>query len=439
MERWKVSRGLFVRVVVDHCKLIRVCLPPLDLSNFFNFGSAQEEANGTQQPVQEPFDLRALLGDSSAGLTDRELASAVTSLYTSFSTPALVPWSTETLLCTDFEDIEGASPDEFQQPLTGKMFPSLEPGVVGTSSTPTVVDARYDSFGAEPAFDDVDGTALNDQGMFGLPLFGGLPSGGPVNADVQKVKAADNYGPLSPSHAMRLAGTVSPMEATLDLFAFSGRTVEPVSQTASPRNLFLPQPTPMMSISSALPPHLTRKDSDANASSPPTPLVEVANDFDGQNPESGKAKKAASDKKKKPYGPTGTRKSSRPLLDADAPTMSKSYVAPGATTRKLIPAGFQKKLKLQSDDMGDATLPENMGTDVQQGLLDEIEEKRRRNCVAARESRKRKQDYQNGLKNEIRSWRSWAEQIQAKLKEAGLDHFLEDVVEFAPAPVDLDE
>ncbi|KAH8082293.1 hypothetical protein HD553DRAFT_69813 [Filobasidium floriforme] len=421
-----------------------------DYSAFFNFGNAQEEpdvAPPAPAPVDESFDLRALLGDANGEFSQAALASAVTSLYTSFSTPAVVPWSTQTQLCSDFEDIEQASPDM----VLGQMFPD-QTGVAGTTkpamSAPTTALGRFDSFGSEPAFDDVDGSALTEQGMFSLPLFGGMPSGAAAQAQSEKATATttgggDDFGPLSPSHAMRLAGTVSPQDATLDMFAANyagghyGNLSEPISQTASPRNLFLPTP-------SAIPPHMTRKTSDGQSSSPPSPLIEVEQDF-SRDAQSGKSRKPSltgsnNKTKKKPYaGPTGTRKSSRPLLDADAPTMTKTYAAPGSTTRKLIPAGFQKKLKLQSDVTGDAVLPESMGEDVQQGLLDEIEEKRRRNCVAARESRKRKADYQNGLKDECRGWRSWAEEVQAKLKAIGLEHVLEDVGAIIPAPMDLDE
>lgn len=455
-ERWKVSPRWRTRETSRTRWLILLHTDDADYSAFFNFGNAQEETDVQPcAPMDEPFDLRALLGDANGEFNQVALASAVTSLYTSFSTPAIAPWSTQTQLCSDFEDIEQASPD----PVFGQMFPDQSRPSAGTGSVnPTPIVARSDSFGSEPAFDDVDGTAIAEQGMFGLPLFGGMPSGvsagqtsseKPSEQPAQSIGGgADNYGPLSPSHAMRLAGTVSPHDATLDMFAatyagghFANFTSEPISQTASPRNLFLPTP---LASASALPPHMSRKTSDVQSSSPPSPLIEVEQDFP-RDAESGKARKpsltGSNDKnKKKPYaGPTGTRKSSRPLLDADAPTMTKSYVAPGATTRKLIPAGFQKKLKLQSDTMGDATLPETMGEDVQQGLLGEIEEKRRRNCVAARESRRRKQEYQNGLKDEIRGWRSWAEEVQAKLKAIGLEHVLEDVGAIVPEAMDLDE
>lgn len=406
----------------------------IDYSAFFNFG--EPDVQPPAPLADEPFDLQALLGETNGEYSQAALASAVTSLYTTFSTPAIAPWSTQTQLCSDFEDIEQASPD----PVFGQLFPDQTPAVNTYGSVvPTLLVGRSDSFGSEPAFDDVTGPAVVEQGMFGLPLFGGMPSGLPVQGGSEKPLEQQNgqgehYGPLSPEHAMRLAGTVSPQDATLDMFAATYGS----GGTASPRNLFLPMP-------SALPPHLSRKTSDEQSPSlPPSPLVEIDHDFT-RDAESGKSRKPSltgcnNKGKKKPYaGPTGTRKSSRPLLDADAPTMTKSYVAPGATTRKLIPAGFQKKLKLQSDTMGDAVLPETMGEDVQQGLLGEIEEKRRRNCVAARESRRRKQEYQNGLKDEIRGWRSWAEEVQAKLREMGLEHVLEGVGAVIPAPMDLEE
>jgi hypothetical protein len=62
--------------------------------------------------------------------------------------------------------------------------------------------------------------------------------------------------------------------------------------------------------------------------------------------------------------------------------------------------------------------------------LDEIEEKRRKNCLAARESRKRKMDYLNGLKGRIGEWEEWARMVQEMARRSGL--------ELPPTP-DLDE
>jgi hypothetical protein len=48
-------------------------------------------------------------------------------------------------------------------------------------------------------------------------------------------------------------------------------------------------------------------------------------------------------------------------------------------------------------------------------VLDEIDEKRRKNCLAARESRKRKMDYLNGLKGRIGEWEEWARNVESLL------------------------
>lgn len=363
-----------------------------DLSNFFNFDTTQEA----------PVDESAQLGNAQL---EQLLASAASTLLSSFDpTPALLPSSTLTASYSDFDD--DTSPE---MRAIGSMFPQLQRQ--NSQPQPAQPSSSFNVFGAEPAFDDVDSMTVGEHGLFGLPLFGGIPS-----AQNQSQEQARQL-------VMRIQNKQQPA-------ATAATASEP--KTASPREVFLPAP--------GVPSYL-RKDSGSTAASrspmlpPASPLVEVEEGDFSREPESGRAKKDAKDgKKRKPYG---SRRTSRPMVDADAPTLVKSYAAPGATTRKLIPAGFQKKLKLASDEMGDATLPGTMKEDEAQELMEEIDEKRRRNCVAARESRRRKVEYLTGLKDEIRGWRSFEEQMREKLRAAGMEDLLDGMT--VPGAMDLDE
>jgi hypothetical protein len=385
-----------------------------DYSAFFNFGANEV----VPEKQSDGFDLNSILGSTYSSTVQNTplIGSSSTSLYTSFSTPALVPSSTATQLHSDFDDVENASP-------AGPLFPSFSR--IASSSTQTglgkmgspLMMGGYHGFGAEPAFEDV---SLEEGGLFGLPLFGGIPSEQQQSEQTARVQQQQQQ---------------------------RGQDFGAEPRTASPKEMFLPVTNTPGTTLTALPTHLMRTGSLESLGSltPPSPLVELDGNF--RESEAGKSRKpslnpitaAGGGKKKKPYGPTGTRRSSRPLLDADAPTMSKSYVAPGATTRKLIPAGFQKKLKLKADEVGDGIIPETMEDQAQQGLLDEIEVKRRRNCVAARESRRRKMEYQNGLKDEIRAYRAWAEEMQAKLNAVGMGHLVVEMSSPVPEAMDLDE
>lgn len=291
---------------------------------------------------------------------------------------------------------------------------------------------KLDSFGSEPAFDDVDGSIMGDRGMFGLPLFGGIPNAGGAAQEPSTTQSLDTQQEYR---------SVSPHQVLSRLGSFSSSSPEDLGypQTTSPSQLYLPGPSPPASASAPTP-TVNAVSTTSLTNTPPSPLVDFKYQPETRTKVLPKGRQPTTEKKKKkPSGPTGTRRQSRPLLDAAAPTMTKCYQAPGATTRKLIPAGFQKKLKLQADTSGDASLPASMESSAQKGLLDEIEEKRRRNCVAARESRRRKVEYQSGLKNEITSWRAWADEVKEKLASAGLDYLLTDMQSPLPTAMDLEE
>ena len=100
---------------------------------------------------------------------------------------------------------------------------------------------------------------------------------------------------------------------------------------------------------------------------------------------------------------TGIRKGVTPetLLDETAPTQSRNYVTPSATSRKEVPAVFARKRARstafgdEEDQLDDYVLPPNPTE------KDLIEQKRRQNTVAARRSRKRKLEHLQSLEKSL--------------------------------------
>lgn len=100
---------------------------------------------------------------------------------------------------------------------------------------------------------------------------------------------------------------------------------------------------------------------------------------------------------------TGIRKGITPetLLDETAPTQSRNYITPSATSRKEVPAVFARKRGRstafgdEEDQLDDYVLPPNPTE------KDLIEQKRRQNTVAARRSRKRKLEHMQHLETSL--------------------------------------
>ncbi|KIY63802.1 hypothetical protein CYLTODRAFT_425786 [Cylindrobasidium torrendii FP15055 ss-10] len=128
--------------------------------------------------------------------------------------------------------------------------------------------------------------------------------------------------------------------------------------------------------------------------------------------------------------PTGTRKNITPdtLVALDAPTQARQYVTPSATSRKEVPASFQRKrsrAQAFGDDADDDEELERLpagATEAQQ-----IEHKRRQNTLAARKSRKRKLEYQQTLEDEVQRltaeanhYKVRAEVLEGVLRSHGL-------------------
>ncbi|KAF7316282.1 BZIP domain-containing protein [Mycena indigotica] len=129
---------------------------------------------------------------------------------------------------------------------------------------------------------------------------------------------------------------------------------------------------------------------------------------------------------------TGTRKNLKPesLLPMDAPTQSRSYALPSATSRKAVPAVFAQKKRLHSaafatnDDDDEEELEPLLPTATEK---EQIEHKRRQNTLAARKSRKRKLEHQRMLEGEITDlnadrdlWKSRALKAQDVLRANGI-------------------
>ncbi|KAJ7745213.1 hypothetical protein DFH07DRAFT_749040 [Mycena maculata] len=127
-------------------------------------------------------------------------------------------------------------------------------------------------------------------------------------------------------------------------------------------------------------------------------------------------------------GVTGTRKNLKPeaLIPLDAPTQKRNYRTASATSRKVVPAAFKKRLHSAAfgDDADDEELGELSPTASE---AETIEYKRRQNTLAARKSRKRKLEHQymlekevEKLKSEVAVWRERAVMGQEMLRSHGI-------------------
>jgi len=165
-------------------------------------------------------------------------------------------------------------------------------------------------------------------------------------------------------------------------------------------------------------PHLPNLDKMYSIETPNTPFIDSPSASPFNRPvaplPSTKSKPAA----------TGTRKNISPelLVPIEAPTQSRKYVIPSATSRKELPATWRRK-RLRAAGPGDEEdqLAED-GTATTLSEQEQIEAKRRQNTVAARRSRKRKLEYQRELeqnlehyKRESEVWKQRAMTCQALL------------------------
>ncbi|KAF8177843.1 hypothetical protein BJ912DRAFT_985124 [Pholiota molesta] len=136
------------------------------------------------------------------------------------------------------------------------------------------------------------------------------------------------------------------------------------------------------------------------------------------------------------HHPSTTARSSTPaparitpdaLLDEEAPTQPRKYTTPSATSRKEVPAVFQRK-RSRSTAFGDEEdqLDELPLNPTEKDL---IEQKRRQNTVAARRSRKRKLEQFQKLQSELDEerrvkeiWKTRALTMLSTLQSMGLPY-----------------
>ncbi|KAJ7108596.1 hypothetical protein C8R44DRAFT_580119, partial [Mycena epipterygia] len=126
---------------------------------------------------------------------------------------------------------------------------------------------------------------------------------------------------------------------------------------------------------------------------------------------------------------TGTRKNLKPesLIPLEAPTQKRTYITPSATSKKLVPAVFQKK-RLHSAAFGADDDEQELGElSPTASEAETIEYKRRQNTLAARKSRKRKLEHQQMLEDEVavlkadvERWRTRAMMVQELLRANGV-------------------
>jgi hypothetical protein len=126
------------------------------------------------------------------------------------------------------------------------------------------------------------------------------------------------------------------------------------------------------------------------------------------------------------------------LLDEDAPTQPRKYITPSATSKKEIPATFARK-RSRSVAFGDEE--DQLGDDspLNDNEKQLIEQKRLKNTLAARKSRRRKlEQYQNMEKSRDeerdlkRVWKERAMMLLQTLRKQGVNYpdFPDDVLQF---------
>ncbi|KXN85019.1 Cross-pathway control protein 1 [Leucoagaricus sp. SymC.cos] len=284
----------------------------------------------------------------------------------------------------DFDDIEGllrtlaqeaaaqpdkSSPFELNDYLTSPWTPSL--------------DAFGDSPGETPLSDFLNTPLISDDqdtAMFTGPLFGDSPLFGdaPEQAELSKPPALDTSGLL----------TLSPTSPNLE------------TPSLDPAHLI----SPARAMTNSLPPAAPTSSAVDDVSSPALTAT------------------------RRRSSATGTRKNVTvdSLVPLDAPTQSRRYLTPSATSKKDMPAVFaRKRARQQMLDGEEDELDEPLKPNASE--LEQIEWKRRQNTLAARKSRKRKLQHQQELETRVQAltqeremWRQRALMLQGMLQANGI-------------------
>lgn len=133
---------------------------------------------------------------------------------------------------------------------------------------------------------------------------------------------------------------------------------------------------------------------------------------------------------------TGTRRNITPdsLVPLDAPTQTRRYLTPSSTSRKEVPASFNKK-RSRSEALGDEedemAPTEAPGPDATE--LEKIEYKRRMSTIAARKSRRRKLEHKlmlesrvDELEKDAEKWKTRCKVLQEILRSHSVDFRFEE-------------
>jgi hypothetical protein len=141
--------------------------------------------------------------------------------------------------------------------------------------------------------------------------------------------------------------------------------------------------------------------------------------------------------------PTGTRPGLTPddLISIDAPTTQRRYSVPSSTAKKVIPKFFERRKRARSIVRQQSETVDGNEQDPKRNKVDHasepqldptdaelIEAKRRQNTEAARRSRKRKLEYQQGLEMRVEvlererdTWKTRALMAEVVLKHQGFE------------------
>jgi hypothetical protein len=246
----------------------------------------------------------------------------------------------------------------------------------------------------------------------------------PLASDVREMvtpSLMDDYSPWSPDVMNPYLST--PQDSTMDtpLFQYLDESQMLTGPDCGPLFPMFPEwedvREPVVEAKAVLDP------SSLIVMTPTSPLLDSfdPSQLNASQPTTAVAKAPASRRK---VTATGIRKGITPetLLDEFAPTQSRKYTTPSATSRKEVPAVFARKRARstafgdEEDQLDDYVLPPNPTE------KDLIEQKRRQNTVAARRSRKRKLEHMQLLesslekvKQEKERWRERAYMLSSML------------------------
>jgi hypothetical protein len=303
------------------------------------------------------------------------------------------------------------SPADLQQPLAAEFdLEDILRDLGDSSSSPSALSIAYlhtsaDSVVADPNMSPFEpNDFLTSPWTPSLDNFGDSPGETPFNEFLSTPLIAHNDVMVSGPHDMPLfdSGAIDDESSKAPLLDTSNLFTMPLtSPTLNPANLFSPA--------------LAMDDAFSSSSTVSQPLDQVLSSA----PETGRPRVSA----------TGTRKniSTDSLVPIDAPTQTRRYLTPSATSRKEIPAIFARKRARQQmlDGEDDELELESLKPNATE--LEQIEWKRRQNTLAARKSRKRKLLHQQGLEtqlmeltNDREKWKQRALTLQGILQAHGI-------------------